>query len=150
MICRFCEVPTVTFLVGKSKKAFYVHQEQLCQVSPVFKAAFTSAFREGSEKKMDLVEEDENTFDRFIQWLYSQQYEISGDRREGDRYARFTAPLKLFVLAEKFDISKLKNLLMTKMFAAVKQGLARPSKTAIAYAYEHTPPSSIIRRLLAD
>ena len=147
MIYRFCEVPTVTLLVGKSKKAFYVHQEQLCEVSPFFKAAFTSEFREGSEKKMDLVEENEDTFDRFIQWLYSQQYEIPGG---GTGSSGFTEPLRLFVLAEKFDIRKLKNLLMTKMFAAAKQGSARPSRSATAYTYNHTPPSSIIRRLLAD
>ncbi|KAL9073490.1 MAG: hypothetical protein Q9161_002911 [Pseudevernia consocians] len=144
---KFCEVPTVTLLVGKSKKAFYVHQEQLCEVSPFFKAAFTSEFREGSEKKMDLVEENEDIFDCFIQWLYSQHYEIRGDGTGSDR---FREPLRLFVLAEKFDISKLKNLLMAKIFAAAKQGSIGPSLSAIGYTYEHTPPSSIIRRLLAD
>ena len=147
MIYRFCEVPTVTLLVGESKKAFYVHQEQLCEVSPFFKAAFTSEFREGSEKRMDLVEEDEDTFDHFIQWLYSRQYEIPGD---GTGSGGFMKPLRLFVLAEKFDISKLKNLLMTKMFAAAKQNSIGLKLSEVAYAYEHTPPSSIIRRLLAD
>lgn len=147
MTHRFCEVSTVTILVGKDKKPFCVHEDQLCEVSSFFKAAFTSGFREASDKKMELVEEDEDTFDRFIQWLYSQQYEMPGEETEG---GGFMEPLKLFVLAEKFDVSKLKSLLMTRMFAMGKRDAYRPQLDAIAYAYAHTSTSSKIRKLLAD
>lgn len=148
MMYRFCEVSTVTLLVGKSKKPFYVHQEQLCEVSSFFKAAFTSSFRESFEKTMDLEEENEDIFDRFVQWLYSQQYEMPG---EGTGAGRFEEPLHLFVLAEKFDVSKLKSLLMVKLFAAGKQGGGEsPPLAAVVYAYEHTPTNSSVRKLLAD
>ena len=148
MTHRFCEVSTVTLFVGKGKKPFYVHQEQLCEVSSFFKAAFTSEFRESSEKTMDLVEEDEDTFDRFVQWLYGQQYDVPlGNGLEGDRFAE---PLRLFVLAEKFDVSKLKSLLMVKIFAAGKQGGVAPQCASLIYAYNNTHSGSVIRRLLAD
>lgn len=138
----------VTIFVGNYRKPFYVHEEQLCEVSSFFKAAFTSQFRESWEKTMDLVEEDEDTFDVFIQWLYSQQYEMP-EQKTGD--SGFVEPVKLFVLAEKFDISKLKTLLMTKMFARGQLPGSRPPRlSAVVYAYEHTPTSSTIRKLLAD
>lgn len=97
---------------------------------------------------MDLEEENEDIFDRFVQWLYSQQYEMPG---EGTGAGRFEEPLHLFVLAEKFDVSKLKSLLMVKLFAAGKQVSGEsPSLAAVVYAYEHTPTNSSVRRLLAD
>lgn len=96
---------------------------------------------------MDLEEEEEDIFDLFVQWLYSQQYEMPGNDVEG---GRFLEPLKLFALAEKFDVSRLKSYLMAKMFAAGKQGGAPPSLIAITYAYKHTPSNSCVRKLLAD
>lgn len=95
---------------------------------------------------MDL-EEEEDIFDLFIQWLYSQQYEMPGNDSEG---GRFMEPLKLFALAEKFDVGKLKSHLMVKMFAAGKEGGPPPSLTAMAYTYQHTPANSCVRKLLAD
>lgn len=148
MTHRFCEVPTVTIFVGKDRKPFYVHQEQLCEVSSFFKAAFTSGFREASEQTMELVEEDEDTFDRFIQWLYSQQYEMPGEKAEGG--GEFMEPLKLFVLGEKYDVSKLKDLLMTRLFARGKLTGSPPQLAGIAYVYENTPTNSKVRKLLAD
>lgn len=49
---RFIDVPTVTFYVGEAKARVQVHMDQPCDNSPVFKAAFTSEFKEDLEKTM--------------------------------------------------------------------------------------------------
>ena len=74
---RFCDVPTVTIFVGKDKRPFHVHRSLLRETSSFFKAALEGDFRESSEQKMDLPEEDEGSFDVFVQWLYDRRYEIS-------------------------------------------------------------------------
>lgn len=73
---RLCKAPSVNIFIGKNRKLFLTHRDQLYDASPVFKAAFEGRFRESSEQKMDLPEEDEDTFKSFVRWLSHQRYEI--------------------------------------------------------------------------
>lgn len=146
---RFSNVSTVTLLVGKNKTPFYVHINLLCDASSFFKAAFTSQFREGSEKKMDLPEEDEALFDLFVQWLYHRQYEIPPSPKDKAKNGgRYMQTMKLYVFADKYDISSLRSLIVEKMFAVDKKGVL--TLDAVAYLYENTSPNASMRRLLAD
>ncbi|KAL9131969.1 MAG: hypothetical protein Q9175_006640 [Cornicularia normoerica] len=71
------------------------------------------------------------------------QDEMPADETEG---GKFMEPLKHSVFAEKSDISKPKSLLIAKLFAVGKQRgtapVTSPILTALAYAYENTPPKS--------
>ena len=145
---RFSGVPTVTILVGENSRPFSVHRDQLCEASSFFKAAFEGAFREGSEMKMSLPEEEEHTFDLFIQWLYNRSYEISPEK-DDDKGQRFMEPVKLYVLADKYDVTILKSHVITKIFELVNQQ-STIDLSMVAYAYEHTPQDSHLRKLLAD
>ena len=162
---RFHETPTVTLFVGTSQKPFYVHVDLLCDVSSFFKAAFTGDFKEGSDKTMQLPEDDENTFSLFIDWLYHQRYEMSPQPdddsedsddedddaspvvREGDRYL---PTFKLFVLAEKYDVPALKWLLTETLLADGDTSPYGPSDASVIYLYGHTAQSAGIRRWIAD
>ena len=145
---RFRGVPTVTILVGEDSTPFFIHRDQLCEASSFFKAAFQGDFLEGSEMRMSLPEEEEHTFDLFIQWLYNQGYEISPkkDEAEGER---FMEPVRLYIFADKYDVTDLKIHVITKLFALGSQKWT-PSLATVAYAYEHTPHNSRLRKLLAD
>lgn len=145
---RFSGVPTVTILVGENSTPFSIHRDQLCEASSFFKAAFEGAFLEGSEMRMSLPEEEDHTFDLFIQWLYNQGYEIS-DQNHNDRGQRFMEPVKLYVLADKYDVTDLKSHVITKLFALRNEKWV-PGLATVAYAYEHTPQNSRLRKLLAD
>ena len=149
--CRWADVATVTLLVGEAKTAFQVHEADLFEASPFFKAAFTSDFRESGERTMTLPEDDEATFDLFVEWLYHQRYHLppppKANAKEKDRSMQ---PLQLYVLADKYDIRRLKSLIISQIFTAFKQHSLSLYDTAIVYAYRHTSPNSTIRNLIAD
>lgn len=165
---RFYETPTVTLLVGKSEKPFYIHLNLLCDASSFFRAAFTGDFKESSEEMMKLPEDDESIFSLFIDWLYHQRYEMLPEQDhddsdddddnadddnveyEGCEGDRFHQAFQLFVLAEKYDVSNLKSLIIERLFAEGSVCIWSPSDASIAYLYAHTTRSSGIRRLVAD
>ena len=99
---------------------------------------------------MDLPEEDEHIFDLFVQWLYRGHYEIppKGPEALGEK---FMEPVKLYVLADKYDVGDLRSLLITKLFEMYKVPHGNlPGMVTVTYAYEHVSRTSGLRRLLAD
>ena len=95
---------------------------------------------------MTLPEDDAETFEDFAEWLYSRKFEILPEPKE----ARYMGPLKLFVLADKYNVNDLKNIVIEKIFILGKKWETRPSPTEIAYIYEHTHQGSGIRKMIAD
>lgn len=153
MMTSWADVATVTLLVGEGKTAFIVHEADLFEASSFFKAAFTSKFKESSERTMTLPEDDEAIFDIFVEWLYRQRYEIPslpvGDPSKASN--RLMQPVQLFLLADKYDVPTLKNLILFKMFLACKEGKRDSiNHETVAYAYKHTTLRSSIRKLLVD
>ena len=146
------DMPTVTLIVGESRTMFQVHEAVLFNVSPVFRAGFTSDFKERAERQMSLPEDDAELFNLMVEWLYSRHYDISPPT--GERiidHARFMEPTRLYVLADKYAVTKLKNDIAETVFNAMKLGgTAGPSIDTIAYAYQNAPRTSGIRKLLAD
>lgn len=98
---------------------------------------------------MMLPEDDENIFELFVEWLYHRCYELSLRPTIPDEDV-FVQPVKLYVLADKYDVRSLKNLVVSKLFIAFKQHHYVPKLSTFACAYEHTAQSSPIRKLLAD
>lgn len=100
---------------------------------------------------MTLPEDDENVFDLFVDWLYHRRYEIAPPPESApEDYDRFMQPVQLFVLADKYDVRKLKNLVLYQLFLTLKHAKDSPALTTFAYAYKHTSQSSTIRKVLAD
>ena len=95
---------------------------------------------------MVLPEDDVGAFEDFAHWLYTQSFEILPEPAD----AMFMAPLKLFVLADKYHVTDLKNIITEKIFHVGKNLGKAPSLTELAYAYAHTVQSSGIRKMLAD
>ena len=98
---------------------------------------------------MDLPEEDEDLFELFVQWLYRQRYEIPPEGAEHHTH-NFIEPVKLYVLADKYDVSDLRSLLIKKLFAIVNKSRLPPGVHTVAYAYDHVSQNSSLRKILAD
>jgi hypothetical protein len=62
----------VTLTIGpeSSIQNFVVHKELICHFSPVFSAAFNSAFIEGETQRMTFIDIDAKPFGLLIHWLY--------------------------------------------------------------------------------
>lgn len=149
---KFVDVPTVTLIVGENKKPFQVHLDLLCEASPIFKAAFSGNFKESSEKTMQLPADDESIFELFVDWLYYQRYEMIPEV-EGDEYEAsgvFLQAFKLFVIADKYEVIKLKSRVIETLFVAGKVSKWGLTLSSLDYAYEHTTQGSGLRKLLAD
>ena len=74
-----------------------VHKKLLIRDSQFFKRAFTSGFKEGQTNEIRLPEEDEDTVDAYIQWLYGRGSAFDGD----DLALSLTVCLKLYAFAER-------------------------------------------------
>ena len=152
MTCRFYEDPTVTLIVGENKKPFYVHLNALCDASLFFKAAFTGGFKERFEKTMQLPEDEESIFELFVDWLYYRRYSMLPEKEDDDDEdnSRFMQAFQLFVLAEKYGVCELKNLVIERLFTEGRDCKRAPNDASVAYAYRHTTQGSGLRKLLAD
>lgn len=151
---RFGNVSTVTILVGEDQTPFHVHMDRLCEASSFFKAAFLGDFKESSEKTMHLPEDDEGTFELFVDWLYNQRNEmlpeVTRDSDDEEEDERSLQAFRLYLLADKYRVCKLKSLVIEALFADAAVAKWYPSNASIAYAYEHTTQYSGLRKMLAD
>ena len=95
---------------------------------------------------MNLPEDDVGTFEDFIEWLYRRSFDMPTSPPD----ARYMEPLKLYVLADKYQVTDLKNLITEKMWAMGKDRENPPVLKEVAYAYAHTVQGSGMRKLLAD
>ena len=126
---------------------FRVHQNVLCNASPVFKAALAGNFRESSEHSINLPEEDVGSVNRLIQWLYTRGYEV-------DAYdSRYWQLAKLNALADKHDIVTLRNDIVDKFFATLSlrkaADLPIPSIALVTYVYTNSSKRCALRDLIA-
>lgn len=150
MYSRFSNICTVTMFVGKERTRFDVHQDQLCEVSTFFKAAFTSQYKESSKKTIELLEDDVDTVDLFVQWLYKQQCDLWSAPVD-DESDLLMQPIRLLVFADKYDVSSLKLYTFKELLAhSLEEGSEAPSEDVVKYAYNNTCRGSGIRTLLAD
>lgn len=140
---RFCQIETITLYVGNAKTKFHIHTDLIFEASAFLEKAFNSDFKESSERTMNLPDDDVDTVDRFVQWLYSGQYDPPSP---GPGLMEL---LRLAVLADKYDVPKLKLQVCMDLYSHLlaKRGYKCED---IMYTYANTPAKSGIRRMLVD
>lgn len=98
---------------------------------------------------MTLPEDDEFIFGLFVEWTYHRRYDIPQlPKDRNKRYEKFMQPVQLYVLADKYDVRNLKICILSALFLLIRLH-SSPTLATIAYAYEHTPRNSAIRKFLA-
>ena len=104
----------MTLFCGPHKQPLVIHLDEICNVSSFFKAAFTSEFREATEKTMSLPDEDPAIVDKFAQWVYRQDYELNENPDTKGRIACFQSlePLQLLIFSDKYDAPSLRMKLI--------------------------------------
>ena len=148
MRSRFCDIQMVLLVVGRDKTEISVHENVLFEASPVFKAAFTSTFEESSERSIHLPDDDATLMDILIQSLYFPESRLNGI----DTTMQL---LRLYVLADKYDIVKVKNKIcvdghLSLLYLESKPRLGRPRNSAVEFVYANTTSKTPMRRLLVD
>lgn len=147
---RFCAHPDVVLYVGEPAMAFHVELDVICEVSPVLKAAFTGGFRESQDLIMRFPEEDVFDFDRFLRWTYLGSYPLSGFQTDGTAEERLMELAKLYVLADRYDVVKLKHHIIDRVYeiGQCTDVCTGPSYRVIRYVYANSTRLSLFRKLL--
>ncbi|KAG7005939.1 hypothetical protein G7Y79_00017g043210 [Physcia stellaris] len=145
----------VTLLVGEKENPFHVHMEMICNESAFFKSAFMGAgqFEETAQKSMKLPEDDPETIDRMIQWIYFKTYPYDRKAaREGhqDAQSALWQLAYLYVAADKYGIIALKNDIMHLLYGIAGLNKTIPQDEAVQYVYNNTDSGSNLRRLMAE
>lgn len=137
----------MTLTVGAQKTQFCVHKSLLCAESPFFEAALNGNFRE-SNGSIELVEDSAHTFEQFLQWLYMGKLMFSSQSMDRPRWREL---INLYILADKYGVVTLKNILMTTLFLSAQEPkISHIGRDLITLAYENTTQGSPLRRLIAS
>ncbi|KAI9767184.1 MAG: hypothetical protein M1839_004603 [Geoglossum umbratile] len=171
--------------ISNGEREFKVHKAVICPQSSFFMAACDGDFQvnitEAKSGRIELASDDPDTVERMISYLYVFDYDDetysnttfqarkpaaitettpnSGNSQEakgeiGERPALFSA-VRVYAIAEKYDIKGLKELAMERLSAWVETNWNHDKFPAmVREAYESTPGSDrglrdIIERVLA-
>ncbi|KAL8799083.1 MAG: hypothetical protein Q9223_007688 [Gallowayella weberi] len=151
----FRDDPMVTLEVGHEGAKFHTHKSLLCHVSPFFDAAFNGPFKESSGS-MKINEDEADTFERFVQWIYRGEVDVTPLNDPLCFESRYTQLTALYVLADKYDIASLKNDVMRLLFATIQHPESKSRKPKhlftvnIIYVYANTVRGSLLRKFMAS
>ncbi|KAF8851470.1 hypothetical protein BDZ45DRAFT_730888 [Acephala macrosclerotiorum] len=146
-------VAMVAFVVGPDDevKEFQVHKDVVCFYSSVLRAELNNGFVEGQIQTYRLLDASPGTVDLLIQWLYFQKLKLE----QLQPSTKPSVPNKieedlnlagLWVLADKFRIPSLQNLVVTSMVRIGTRYRKAPSET-FSYIYKNTAAGSALRDL---
>ena len=132
--------------VGDDQRPFQIHKQFLCSKSTYFKAAFGGSFKEATEKKLHLLDEDPNIFQFYAAWIYSPNLEIRGNTDE-----EFDVNLccRLYILADKLGSEDLQNTVMDVMHKHITGfNLIDLKSETVNFVYNNTLSDCVLREIL--
>ena len=136
----------VAVYVGYDKRPFQIHKQLLCSKSTYFKAAFEGSFKEASEKKLHLLDEDPNIFQFYAIWIYNPHLEIRGNT---DKVFDVNLCCRLYILADKLGSQNLQNTVMDVMHKNITDNnLIDMKSETVNFVYNNTLPGSVLRNIL--
>lgn len=149
---RLLSGPTVDIFVGAEKKQWSLHHRLLCYHSTYFETEF-----EGHEvprkhapkdNKLELPDDDPIGFELLVKWLYQGQLEDTSGMSEEAKYDYAVACHKLYLLCDKFDMIRLKNIAMDQYRRCLNESQLVPDAEEINEIYWTSPVNSAFRSLM--
>ncbi|KAK0119651.1 hypothetical protein ONS95_011089 [Cadophora gregata] len=150
----------VHFYVGPKRKEFIIHGNPLRLKSSYFKDFKFTVHADTGETEHYLPDADSTALEIIIDWVYRQAVEVipstlpSGSLDHGtDEHAAFTKAIsrgiEVYMLAAKFGVVDLQDLVMTELGKAYYSHQTFPSSANIAAVYAQNDCSSPLRRYMA-
>jgi len=103
----------VHIFVGSDKKQFTIHKRLLCTHSNFFEKAFNGGFKEATEDKMDLPDDDPLIFNALVEWLYSHKRHRT--IKNTSYLEGVDSLINLYIFGEKIGCNGLKNASMDEL-----------------------------------
>jgi hypothetical protein len=142
----------VILYVGPKRKKYHVHKKLLCDRSSLFQKTFSSNsnFKEATEGIMYLPQDDPETFDRIINWLYRDQLPACPEKVKNRQPISFHRSLiDMFLFAEKHCINVLANRVMDLMQDIRLKENTVPNVEEIRHVYSNSYEKSKLRLFVA-
>ena len=144
-ICsRLLTIDQVDVFVGPKRKTFRLHEGLLCDRSEYFRATFHGEFVEAKSKELYLPEDNDASFELFVNWLYGGDLRIKQPTKDDD----LTAFFGLLALAEKILVEHLRNLATDHIRGYYRDSTARVQAQDLAFVFENTS-AHLLQRSLA-
>ena len=151
---RLLSGPTVDIYVGPERKHWSLHRNLLCHHSSYFETEFQGhevpkgSNGKAEENELELPDDDPRGFELLVKWLYQGQLEDCADLTEEKKYDYAVACHKLYMLCDKFDMIRLKNLAMDQYRRGLNEAELVPDADEINEIYRLSPANSPFRRLM--
>ncbi|KAL9121217.1 MAG: hypothetical protein Q9187_002226 [Circinaria calcarea] len=134
----------VIVLIGREKVKFELHKGLLMYYSEYFRGAFNGSFKEAEENTVHLPEEKVEVFKLVNSWLYTRHL---ADTLEKETSLAFGLLLGVFLFGERRIVRLLQNDTIDIIIRKCTEN-NKISPFIVKAAYENTPTSSPIRKLL--
>ncbi|KAK3177228.1 hypothetical protein OEA41_008557 [Lepraria neglecta] len=152
--------PILHLLVGPTRTTFHVHLKPICDASPFFERTLRGGkCRDAPSASVELCEDEVETVDRFVSWIYSGRFALSTFSTEENTHKRFHELAKLNMFANKYTITALANDIIDRLWdpwdlyfknLLSSRSIFCPRVSLVRHVYETTSPKSAFRRLLVD
>lgn len=155
-------------------QTFKVHRFIICKQSSFFETALTGPFKESSEQTVDLLDDDPETIERVVSYLYMNDYQEDGhivpldgisEPEQAEDETATGEPAKIdttraigsnhvqvYIAADKFGIANLKSLARDKFAKWANANWASPTFVEILQeVIISMPPHDLgLRNVIAD
>jgi BTB/POZ domain len=151
--CRYQDDSTVRVSVGPAKASFSVHKNLVCKISPFFRGACNSLFKEALNDEIYLPEQDPEAFDIFLEWLYTRLIRFFphplNEQDIAENNAWWILVTQMYVLAQYLQITSFGNDVIDLIGRSIaqEQVLRNPQSEAIDLLYNSTIGGCGLRRL---
>ncbi|KAK5695251.1 hypothetical protein LTR97_008757 [Elasticomyces elasticus] len=142
-----------TVLVGAEEEEFLLHASIAVMHSKFFRAACNGGFKEAKDKIIRMAEVEPATFRSYLQWLYSRDVvvltaaELATDVKDESLVSRL---VKLYLLADVLADTLLRNRIIDEIQLSLGKNNTCLGIGHINWAYESTPATSTLRKLIVD
>lgn len=98
------------------------------------------SFKEANDLTVTLPEDNPATFERFMQWLYSERFEVTRQK--------WRELIDLYILSDKLGVVRLQYLLISMLIKRVNNKGRFPHISVAKKIYTNTPDGSPLRKLM--
>jgi BTB/POZ domain len=129
----------IELVVGEEAAVWFLHEKLLSAASTFFKAAINGRFKEGNERKITLVIDENLVFQLFVQYLYTRTFQTNSMR----------LLLRAYVLGDKLGAPDFQAHALDEIFG-LNQHDCQFTAEQVLWVSNNTLPHCGLRRFTAD
>ncbi|KAF2208131.1 hypothetical protein CERZMDRAFT_87872 [Cercospora zeae-maydis SCOH1-5] len=127
-----------------------IHEDNLRQTPPFFRAALDKHWTEGATSGIVMPEDDIKVVSEYVGWLYRAICMENCTDDDGNYLSgQWETLAKLYVYGDQVQDARFCNAVLARMLDYIDKIALFPDEGAIQAVYEGTPVNSPVRRLFA-